>query len=102
METTKHEKDDALRIDVDAFSLVDPSGFYTKCLEAYPGLFLTTAQVAEFLQVTRQEVASMCRMGAFPNMPLRHCDAAHWRVPKLSLLMYLNGMDKLPESPKEA
>lgn len=100
--TSNELKVSAPRVDDDLFAVVDPLGIYRKELEKYPGLFLSTAQVAEFLQVTRQEVASMCRMGAFPNMPLRHCDSAHWRVPKLSLLMYLNGMEKLLEPSKEA
>ena len=74
----------------------DPSGIYRKCLERYPGLFLNTTQAAEVLGVTRQEVAYLCRVGAFPNMPVRHSSASKWRVPKVSLLMYLNGIAELP------
>lgn len=84
-----------------AFTAVDPLGIYTMALAKYPGLFLTTSQAAEFLQLSRQEVAYMCRSGVFPNMPLRHCESAHWRIPKLSLLMYLNGIEELPNLGEE-
>ena len=88
--TVPEKTDDAV------FARLDPSGIYRRHLDNYPGLFLTTSQAAELLQLSRQEVAYMCRSGAIPNMPLRHSDTAHWRIPKLSLLMYLAGIDRLP------
>lgn len=91
----------AATINKAAFAAVDPLGLYTEALEEYPGLFLTTSQAAEFLQVSRQEVAYMCRSGAIPNLPLRHSETAQWRIPKLSLLMYVLGIEKLPDLKEE-
>lgn len=74
--------------DPNAYRSVDPEGAYTMLLAPY-GPMMSTAEVAEFLGVTRQCVTKMLRTGQIPDVP-HGCDNQPWRVPKLCLLRYLN------------